>query len=111
MELIIKKIEEITGLSYKNADESTVFAFKVIADHIRTAVFISADKSGIKPSNTDQGYILRRLIRRAIRHAKNLNIDIEGSGTVISQDPPKDSQVQEGSIVRVTLKQNLTDAH
>ena len=42
---------------------------------------------------------------------KNLNIDIEGSGTVISQDPPKDSQVQEGSIVRVTLKQNLTDAH
>ena len=42
---------------------------------------------------------------------KNLNIDIEGSGTVISQDPPKDSQVQEGSIIRVTLKQNLTDAH
>ena len=42
---------------------------------------------------------------------KNLNIDIEGSGTVISQDPAKDSQVQEGSIVRVTLKQNLTDAH
>ena len=42
---------------------------------------------------------------------KNLNIDIEGSGTVISQDPTKDSQVQEGSIVRVTLKQNLTDAH
>ena len=42
---------------------------------------------------------------------KNLNIDIEGSGTVVSQDPVKDSQVQEGSIVRVTLKQNLTDAH
>ena len=42
---------------------------------------------------------------------KNLNIDIEGSGTVISQDPAKDAQVQEGSIVRVTLKQNLTDAH
>lgn len=42
---------------------------------------------------------------------KNLNIDIEGSGTVISQDPAKDSQVQEGSIIRVTLKQNLKDAH
>lgn len=42
---------------------------------------------------------------------KNLNIDIEGSGTVISQDPPKDSPVQEGSIIRVILKQNLTDAH
>ena len=49
---------------------------RIIADHIRTSVFISADESGIKPSNTDQGYILRRLIRRTIRHAKKLNIDI-----------------------------------
>ncbi len=42
---------------------------------------------------------------------KNLNINIEGSGTVISQDPPKDEQVQEGTIIKVILKQNLTDAH
>lgn len=42
---------------------------------------------------------------------KNLNINIEGNGTVISQDPAKDEQVQEGTIIRVTLKQNLTDAH
>ena len=42
---------------------------------------------------------------------KNLNISIEGSGTVISQDYSKDEQVQEGTIIRVTLKQNLTDAH
>ncbi len=69
---IIKKIEEISGLTYSGNEKS----MRIIADHLRTAVFISADPAGIKPSNTDQGYILRRLIRRAIRHARNLNIDI-----------------------------------
>ena len=68
----IKLIEDITGLSYEGNENS----MRIIADHIRTSVFISADESGIKPSNTDQGYILRRLIRRTIRHAKKLNIDI-----------------------------------
>ena len=42
---------------------------------------------------------------------KNLNISIEGSGTVISQDATKDEQVPEGTVIKVTLKQNLTDAH
>jgi alanine--tRNA ligase len=69
---VINKIEEITGLSYKGNEE----AMRIIADHIRTAVFISADEASIKPSNTGQGYILRRLIRRTIRYAKKLNIDI-----------------------------------
>ncbi len=68
----IELIQKISGKSYLGNEKS----MRIIADHIRTAVFISADNSGIKPSNTDQGYILRRLIRRAIRHAKNLNIDI-----------------------------------
>ncbi len=69
---IIELISELSGLPYEGNEKS----MRIIADHLRTAVFISADYAGIKPSNTDQGYILRRLIRRAIRHAKKLNIDI-----------------------------------
>ena len=69
---VIELISEISNKPYKGNEES----MRIIADHIRTSVFISADPAGIKPSNTDQGYILRRLIRRAIRHAKKLEIDI-----------------------------------
>lgn len=72
---VIEKIEEISNLPYVGNDK----AMRIIADHIRSAVFMSADPAGIKPSNTDQGYILRRLIRRAIRYAKKLNIDINGN--------------------------------
>ena len=72
---VIKEIEDISNLSYEGNEKS----MRIIADHIRTSVFISADNSGIKPSNVGQGYILRRLIRRAIRHAKKLNIDINSN--------------------------------
>ena len=72
---IISKIEEISGLKYDDYPKE----MRIIADHIRSAVFISSDPAGIKPSNTDQGYILRRLIRRAIRYARKLNIDINSS--------------------------------
>ena len=72
---VIEVIEKIAGKSYEGNEK----AMRIIADHIRTSVFIAADKSGIKPSNTDQGYILRRLIRRAIRYAKTLGIDINSN--------------------------------
>lgn len=71
---IIHKIEEISGLSYN--DKTYTRSMRIIADHIRAVVMISGDNAGIKPSNKDQGYVLRRLIRRLIRHAKKLNIDI-----------------------------------
>ncbi|MDD2504836.1 MAG: alanine--tRNA ligase [Bacilli bacterium] len=72
---VIKTLEKITNLSYDSNEKS----MRIIADHLRTAVFILGDYSGIKPSNTEQGYILRRLIRRAIRHAMKLNIDLNSN--------------------------------
>ena len=71
---VIEKIEQLSGKSYKDKENQT--SMRIIADHFRSAVIICGDDAGIKPSNTDQGYIVRRLIRRAIRHARKLNIDI-----------------------------------
>ena len=71
---VIAKIEELSNLSYE--DKKYTASMRIIADHIRAIVMISGDNAGIKPSNKDQGYVLRRLIRRMIRHAKKLNIDI-----------------------------------
>ena len=71
---VIAKIEELSGKSYN--EEENKASMRIIADHYRSAVIICGDDAGIKPSNTDQGYIVRRLIRRAIRHARKLNIDI-----------------------------------
>jgi alanyl-tRNA synthetase len=48
---------------------------EIVADHVRAATFILGDDRGISPSKVDQGYVLRRFIRRAIRHARLLNID------------------------------------
>jgi alanyl-tRNA synthetase len=68
---IIQKIEELSKQKY-DKDKKT---FRIIADHIRSAVFLLGDERAITPSNTGQGYVLRRVIRRAIRFAKNLGIN------------------------------------
>ena len=76
-EPIIKKIEKLSGKSYAN--DINKKAMRIIADHIRSIVMIASDDRTIRPSNTDQGYILRRLIRRMVRYAKILGIEINSS--------------------------------
>jgi alanyl-tRNA synthetase len=70
---IISKIEELSGKKYAD----NVKAFEVVADHIKSATFIVGDDKGVAPSNTDQGYIVRRLLRRAIRFGRGLGITKE----------------------------------
>ncbi len=71
---IIAEIEKISGKKYgKNKEETR--AMRIIADHIKAATFILGDERGIRPSNIGQGYVLRRLIRRAIRYGKLLGIE------------------------------------
>jgi len=71
---IIDGIEHISGTKY-HQDESTDISIRIIADHIKTAVFILGDEQSITPSNLGQGYILRRLIRRAVRHGRKLGVE------------------------------------
>ena len=70
---ILARIAELSGKAY-DADEDTTRAFRIIADHMRTSTFILGDDRGVSPSNTDQGYILRRLIRRAVRYGMQLEM-------------------------------------
>ncbi len=72
---IIKKIEELSGKTYVSDDENEeTKSFRIIADHMRTATIILGDEKGVTPSNVDQGYVLRRLIRRAVRHGMKLEL-------------------------------------
>ncbi len=71
---VIEELEELSGKTYDNGGEDRK-AMRIIADHTRTAVMLIGDSQGIMPSNTGAGYILRRLMRRAIRYCKQLQIE------------------------------------
>lgn len=79
----IKKIEELTGRKYSEGGDVTR-AFRVVLDHVRTATFMIGDVKGIVPSNNDQGYILRRIIRRAVRFGRNIGLP-QGSLKEVAQ--------------------------
>ena len=69
---IIEKIEQISGKKYGESEEVKI-SFRVIADHLKASTFLIAD--GVIPSNTERGYFLRRLIRRAVRYGKLIGIE------------------------------------
>ena len=70
----IKKLEELSGKTYNDDGDEFTKSFRIVADHLRASTMIIGDEKGIAPSNTGAGYVLRRLIRRAIRHMKKLEI-------------------------------------
>ena len=67
-------VEFVTASCGKTPEGETLKAIRIIADHIRTATFMLGDEFGIVPSNVDRGYILRRLIRRAVRYARLIEL-------------------------------------
>jgi alanyl-tRNA synthetase len=70
---IIQQISQVSSKSYSDADEQTKRSFRVVADHVRAAVMLAAD--GVLPANKEQGYFVRRLLRRAIRYGMMLGIE------------------------------------
>lgn len=71
---LFAKIEELSGKKYDESRETTK-AMRIIADHIKAATFILGDEKVLTPSNVGAGYVLRRLIRRAVRYGKQLGIE------------------------------------
>jgi alanyl-tRNA synthetase len=71
---VIKALEAVSGYTY-GSDEAKDTSVRIIADHVRAATFIIGDAQGVSPGNIGAGYVLRRLIRRAVRHGKKLGVD------------------------------------
>ncbi len=72
---VIAKIEDKSGIKY-GADEKSTKSMRIIADHLRTGVMLIGDEAKLLPSNGGPGYVLRRLLRRAVRHGRALNLTL-----------------------------------
>ena len=78
---LIAGVEQIAGKQYDEKNSTTAPAFHVIADHIRSLSFAIAD--GVQPSNTDRGYVLRKILRRAVRYGRTLGLQEPFLGRVL----------------------------
>jgi len=78
---LIKVVETLSGHSY-GSDEEKDISVRIITDHVKTSTMILGDERGVVPSNLGQGYILRRLIRRALRHGRKLGIEGQFLGRI-----------------------------
>ena len=70
---VITYVQQASGLDYES-DEKVTRSMRILADHIRTSVMLIGDEAKLTPSNTGAGYVLRRLIRRAVRHGRTLGL-------------------------------------
>lgn len=102
---IVARLEELSGRAY----ETDTVAMRVIADHLRGATFLAVD--GVRPSNKEQGYVMRRLIRRAIRYAFDLGLQQNFFAQIVptvsgmyTQDYPEVAQ-RAGAVVEVLVKE------
>ena len=111
-EPIIRSIGALSGYAYGSNDEKDK-SVRIIADHARAAVFILGDQKGVTPSNIGAGYVLRRLIRRAVRHGRKLGIEnaflAKIAGTVIGNFKsayPELEQNREKICTELTAEEN-----
>jgi len=100
---IITAIEQAAGCKY-GADSETDRSIRIIADHVRSSTFILGDPKGVSPSNVGAGYVLRRLIRRAVRHGRKLS----RNDSLLSLMPIAEVVVRQFKEAYPELEQNLT---